>query len=210
VPPEDTLLWSDEGVQGAFRFLKKLWRAVFEHVSRGPTVPLDKQSLGGAQREMRHLVHETLVKVTDDISRRRKFNTAIAANMELMNALARFEDDSPGSRVVRQEALELVVLMLSPVVPHACHALWHALGHETAVVNERWPVVDAEAVAQDTLEIVVQVNGKLRGRISVPAGADDETVKQAALNDANVQRFVLDKPIRKVIVVKGKLVNVVV
>jgi leucyl-tRNA synthetase len=210
VPPEDTLLWSDEGVQGAFRFLKKLWKAVFEHVCLGPTEPLDKSSLDAAQREMRHLAHEALVKVTDDVGRRRKFNTAIAANMELMNALARFEDGSAAGRAVRQEALELVVLMLSPVVPHICHALWRALGHETAAIDERWPLADAEAVIQDTLEIVVQVNGKLRGRISVPASADEETVKQAALSDANVRRFVLDKPIRKVIVVKGKLVNVVV
>jgi leucyl-tRNA synthetase len=210
VPPEDTLLWSDEGVQGAFRFLKKLWKAVYEHVSRGPAAALDRAALSPAQRELRHLVHETLIKVTDDISRRRKFNTAIAANMELMNALGRFEDDSPSGRALRQEALELVVLMLSPVVPHVCHSLWHALGHETAVVDERWPVPDQDAVAQDMLEIVVQVNGKLRGRISVPAGADDEALRQAALSDANVQRFVLDKPVRKVIVVRGKLVNVVV
>jgi len=210
VPPEDTLLWSDEGVQGAFRFLKKLWKTVFEHVGRGPAPALDKPALNPAQREMRHLVHETLVKVTDDLSRRRKFNTAIAANMELMNALARFEDRTPAGRAVLQEALELVVLMLSPVVPHVCHSLWHSLGRGTAVVDECWPVPDPEAVSQDTLEIVVQVNGKLRGRISVPASADDEALKQAALSDANVQRFVLDKPIRKVIVVKGKLVNVVV
>jgi leucyl-tRNA synthetase len=210
VPPEDTLLWSDEGVQGAFRFLKKLWRAVYEHVSRGPAPALDKTALSAAQRELRHLVHETLVKVTDDFGRRRKFNTAIAANMELMNALARSEDRSPQGRAVLQEALELVVLMLSPVVPHACHSLWRALGRDTAIVDERWPVPDRDAVAQETLEIVVQVNGKLRGRISVPASADDDALRQAALNDANVQRFVLDKPIRKVIVVRGKLVNVVV
>jgi leucyl-tRNA synthetase len=210
VPPEDTLLWSDEGVQGAFRFLKKLWKAVYEHVSRGPAAAPDKSALSPAQRDLRHLVHGTLVKVTDDISRRRKFNTAIAANMELMNALARFEDRSPSGRAVLQEALEHVVVMLSPVVPHICHSLWHALGRDSAIVDERWPVPDPDAVAQDMLEIVVQVNGKLRGRISVPASADDEALRQAALRDANVQRFVLDKPIRKVIVVKGKLVNVVV
>jgi leucyl-tRNA synthetase len=210
VPPEDTLLWSDEGVQGAFRFLKKLWKAVYEHVSRGPAAAPDKSALSPAQRDLRHLVHGTLVKVTDDISRRRKFNTAIAANMELMNALARFEDRSPSGRAVLQEALEHIVVMLSPVVPHICHSLWHALGRDSAIVDERWPVPDPDAVAQDMLEIVVQVNGKLRGRISVPASADDEALRQAALRDANVQRFVLDKPIRKVIVVKGKLVNVVV
>jgi leucyl-tRNA synthetase len=210
VPPEDTLLWSDESVQGAYRFLKKLWKTVFDHVSEGPTQALVTVALDGPQRKLRHLAHETLVKVTDDISRRRKFNTAIAAVMEFMNALAKFEDTSPTGRAVRQEALELVVLMLSPIVPHITHALWHALGRETAIVDERWPQPDPDAISVDTLEIVVQVNGKLRSRINVPAGADDETVKQAALNDANVQRFVLDKPVRKVIVVKDKLVNVVV
>jgi leucyl-tRNA synthetase len=210
VPPEDTLLWSDESVQGAFRFLKKLWKMVFDHVSDGPAQALVTVALDGLQRELRHLAHETLVKVTDDISRRRKFNTAIAAVMEFMNALGKFDDATPTGRAVRQEALELVVLMLAPIVPHITHTLWHALGRETAIVDERWPQPDPDAISRDTLEIVVQVNGKLRSRIIVPAGADEETVKQAALNDANVQRFVLDKPVRKVIVVKDKLVNVVV
>jgi leucyl-tRNA synthetase len=210
VPPEDTLLWSDESVQGASRFLKRLWRMVFDHVSEGPAQALVTVALDGPQRELRHLAHETLVKVTDDISRRRKFNTAIAAVMEFMNALGKFDDATPTGRAVRQEALELVVLMLAPIVPHITHTLWHALGRETAIVDERWPQPDPDAISRDTLEIVVQVNGKLRSRINVPAGADEETVKQAALNDANVQRFVLDKPVRKVIVVKDKLVNVVV
>jgi leucyl-tRNA synthetase len=210
VPPEDTLLWSDESVQGAFRFLKKLWKMVFDHVSEGPAQALVTVALDGPQRELRHLAHETLVKVSDDISRRRKFNTAIAAVMEFMNALGKFDDATPTGRAVRQEALELVVLMLAPIVPHIAHTLWHALGRETAIVDERWPQPDPDAISRDTLEIVVQVNGKLRSRINVPAGADDETVKQAALADANVQRFVLDKPVRKVIVVKDKLVNVVV
>jgi leucyl-tRNA synthetase len=210
VPPEDTLLWSDESVQGASRFLKRLWRMVFDHVSEGPAQALVTVALDGPQRELRHLAHETLVKVTDDISRRRKFNTAIAAVMEFMNALGKFDDATPTGRAVRQEALELVVLMLAPIVPHITHTLWHALGRATAIVDERWPQPDPDAISRDTLEIVVQVNGKLRSRINVPAGADEETVKQAALNDANVQRFVLDKPVRKVIVVKDKLVNVVV
>jgi leucyl-tRNA synthetase len=210
VPPEDTLLWSDESVQGAYRFLKKLWKTVFDHVSEGPTQALVTIALDGPQRELRHLAHETLVKVTDDISRRRKFNTAIAAVMEFMNALGKFEDDTPTGRAVRQEALELVVLMLAPIVPHITHALWRALGRDSALIDERWPQPDPDAISRDTLEIVVQVNGKLRSRITVPAGADEETVKQAALADANVQRFVLDKPVRKVIVVKDKLVNVVV
>jgi leucyl-tRNA synthetase len=213
-PPEDTLEWSDEGVQGAQRFLKRLWKAVHEHVTKSvsPSVlvtKLDHGALSGAQREMRHLSHQMLTKVSDDIGRRRTFNTAIAAVMELMNALARFEDDSDGGRAVRQEALELAVLTLAPIVPHVCHVLWQALGHPDAVIDARWPEPDPAALMQDVLEIVVQVNGKLRGRIQVPASADEATITRAALGDANVQRFVMDKPVRRVIV-KGKLVNVVV
>jgi leucyl-tRNA synthetase len=213
-PPEDTLEWSAEGVQGAQRFLKRLWKAVHEHVVKGVAnsalvAKIDHEALTGAQREMRHLTHQMLTKVTDDIGRRRTFNTAIAAVMELMNGLARFKDDSEGGRAVRQEALEIVVLALAPIVPHVCHVLWQALGQPGAVIDARWPEPDPAALTQDVLEIVVQVNGKLRGRIRVPATADEAAITQAALSDANVQRFVMDKPVRRVIV-KGKLVNVVV
>jgi len=210
-PPEDTLEWSDDGVQGAFRFMKRLWKAVYDHVSAGgERAALDPAVLTAEQREMRHLVHQTLVKVTDDVGRRRTFNTAIAAVMELMNALAKFEDAAPQGRAVAQEALELIVLMLSPIVPHAAHALWHELGHSGAIVDAPWPSSDAGALAQDAIEIVAQVNGKLRSRITVPADADEEAIKAAALADANVRRFVEGRPVRKVIVVKGRLVNVVV
>jgi leucyl-tRNA synthetase len=213
-PPEDTLEWSDEGVQGAQRFLKRLWKAVHEHVTTGgdsgAAAPrIEHATLTGAQREMRHLAHQMLVKTTDDIGRRRTFNTAIAAVMELMNALARFEDQTAAGRSVRQEALEFIVLTLAPIVPHVCHELWRALGHRDALIDARWPEPDPAALSQDVLEIVVQVNGKLRGRIRVPASADEAAITQAALSDSNVQRFVLDKPVRRVIV-KGKLVNVVV
>jgi leucyl-tRNA synthetase len=155
-------------------------------------------------------VHETLVKVTIDIGRRRTFNTAIAAVMELMNSLGRFEDRSPQGRAVLQEALEIVVLALSPVVPHACHALWRELGHATAVVDERWPVADPRALERDTIEVVVQVNGRLRGRVTVPADADAGQVRAAAEADANVQRYVEGKPVRKFVYVPGKLANLVV
>jgi leucyl-tRNA synthetase len=213
-PPEDTLEWSDEGVQGAQRFLKRLWKAVHEHITRGVTesaqvAKIDHGALTAPQREMRHLTHQMLTKVTDDVGRRRTFNTSIAAVMELMNALAKFADDSEGGRAVRQEALEITVLALAPIVPHICHVLWQELGQPGAVIDARWPEPDAAALTQDVLEIVVQVNGKLRGRIQVPASADEAAITQAALSDANVQRFVLDKPVRRVIV-KGKLVNVVV
>jgi leucyl-tRNA synthetase len=159
---------------------------------------------------LRRQVHETLVKVTTDIGKRRTFNTAIAAVMELMNAVTRYDDRSPQGRAVVQEALETVVLVLSPVVPHACHALWRELGHATHLVDERWPEPDPRALVRASVEVVVQVNGKLRGRVTVPAGADEATVREAALADPNVQRFMEGKPVRKFVYVPGKLANVVV
>ena len=130
--------------------------------------------------------------------------------MELLNAVGRFEDATPAGRVVRHEALEIIVRVLAPIVPHLCHALWQALGHERAVVDERWPEVDPAALAQDTVEMVVQVNGKLRGRIRVASGAAESDVRTAALGAEHVERFVAGKPVRKVIIVPGKLVNIVV
>jgi leucyl-tRNA synthetase len=209
-PPEQSLEWSDEGVEGAFRFMKRLWKAVHQHVSGGAAPALDVAALPGAGRDLRRQVHETLAKVTTDIGRRRTFNTAIAAVMELMNAVARYEDRSPQGRAVVQEALEIVVLALSPVVPHACHTLWRELGHSTAIVDERWPRVDEGALARETIEVVVQVNGKLRGRVTVASDADEGAVREAALADANVQRFMEGKPVRKFVYVPGKLANVVV
>jgi leucyl-tRNA synthetase len=209
-PPEQTLEWSDEGVEGAFRFMKRLWKAVHQHVAAGAAPALDATALSAPQRELRRQVHETLAKVTTDVGRRRTFNTAIAAVMELMNSLARFEDRTAQGRAVVQEALEIVVLVLAPVVPHACHTLWRELGHSTAAVDERWPQVDAAALARDTIEVVVQVNGKLRGRVTVPSDADEGAVREAALADSNVQRFMEGKPVRKFVYVPGKLANLVV
>jgi len=218
-PPEQSLEWSDDGVQGAARFLRRLWKAVFEHVSAPatgdwPLVTGQNRQMGSAlsagQRDLRRLAHQTLDKVTDDYGRRRIFNTAIAAVMELMNALAKFEDESEQGRAVVQEALELVVIMLSPIVPHICHALWQELGHSGAIVDVSWPTPDAEALKQDAVELVVQVNGKLRGRVSVASGALDDQTKAAALADENVKKWIDGKPIKKMIVVPGKLVNIVV
>jgi leucyl-tRNA synthetase len=208
-PPEQTLEWSDEGVEGAFRFMKRLWRAVHQHVADGPAPALDPAALDAPQRDLRRQVHETLAKVTVDIGRRRTFNTAIAAVMELMNSLARFDDRSEQGRALLQEALEIVVLVLAPVVPHACHALWRELGHSGLVVDARWPEADPRALERETIEVVVQVNGRLRGRVIVPADADEATVREAALADPNVQRFMEGRPLRKFIYVRGKLANVV-
>jgi leucyl-tRNA synthetase len=210
VPPEHTFEWSDEGAEGAFRFLKRLWKIVYAHVQGGPPGRLDVAALDGPQRELRRQVHQALVKVGDDIGRRRTFNTAIAATMELLNALARFTDSSHAGRAVMQEALDFMVLVLSPVIPHAAQAMWRELGHATLVVDERWPQHDPSALVQDTVEIVVQVNGKLRARIAVAAGADESIAREAALADPGVAKFVAGQPVRKLIYVPGKLVNVVV
>jgi leucyl-tRNA synthetase len=219
-PPEQTLEWSEEGVQGQFRFLRRLWKAVHEHVAAGPAAPSDARAphaprlagerLTGAAAELRRQAHQTLVRVTDDIARRRVFNTAIAAVMELLNAVTRYDEAGPLARAVRHEALEMVVLCLAPMVPHICHELWHALGHDGALIDERWPQPDPLALVQETVELIVQVNGKLRGRVSVAAGADEATARAAALADATVRRFAGAGPPRRVIYVPGKLVNIVV
>ena len=209
-PPEQALEWSDEGVQGSSRFLKRFWGAVEKHVAGGPAAELDVSALDTGQKDLRRKTHETISKISDDIGRRNMFNTAVAAAMELLNAVNRFEDGSGQGRAVEREALEAVVLVLSPMVPHICHALWQMLGHETALIDQRWPEVDESALARDLVEIVVQVNGKLRGKISVTADADKQTIIDQALADPNAQRFIGDSEVRKTIVVPGRLVNIVV
>jgi len=197
-------------VQGAFRFIKRLWKAVYDHVSSGPAAPPDKSALSEAQRALRRQSHQTLAKVTDDIGRRRTFNTAIAAVMELLNAAAKFPHSAVQDRSVMQEALEIAVLTLSPIIPHVTHALWRELGHRTALIDEPWRAVDPEALQSATVQMVVQVNGKLRAHITVAVNADEAAVRSAALADPNVQKFIGTSGIRKVIIVPGKLVNVVV
>jgi leucyl-tRNA synthetase len=210
VPPEHTFEWSDEGVEGAFRFIKRLWKLVHVHVAGGAAPAPDKAALDGPQRALRRKVHEAVAKVGDDIGRRRTFNTAVAAAMELYNALSAFADRSPQGRAIMQEALDLVVLVLSPIVPHATQAMWRALGHSTLVIDERWPEPDAAALVKDTVEIVVQVNGRLRARIALAAGADEQVAREAALADPGVAKFVAGQPVRKLVYVPGKLLNVVV
>ncbi len=209
-PPEQTLEWSDEGVQGAFRFIRRLWTAVYQHVSGGSAVAVEKSALNAAQKDLRRAAHQALVKVTDDIGRRRTFNTAVAAVMELLNAVSKFDDRSPQGRAVVQEALEFAVIGLSPIVPHVCHALWKALGHDEAIIDVSWPPADPEALSQDALTLVVQVNGKLRGQITVAVDADEATIRAAALADETVKRFIGDATPKKIVVVPRKLVNVVV
>jgi leucyl-tRNA synthetase len=209
-PPEQTLEWSDEGVQGASRFIKRLWKAVHEHVRQGAPAALDKSALTDGQRTIRRQAHHALAKITDDIGRRRTFNTAIAAAMELLNALSKFPQSSPQDRAVMQEALEIAVLGLSPIIPHVTHALWKALGHSTALIDEPWMPVDAAALQTSSISLVVQVNGKLRGHITVAAGADEATVRAAALAEPHARKFIGEAAVRKIIIVPGKLVNIVV
>ncbi|MGD2075559.1 MAG: leucine--tRNA ligase [Gammaproteobacteria bacterium] len=208
-PPEQSLEWSDSGVEGASRFLHRLWRAVRAHIREGAP-PLQLGALDERQRAFRRNVHETIRKVGDDVGRRYTFNTAVAANMELLNALGRFEDPSDNGRALRQEALESIVLMLAPIVPHISQALWEALGHSEAVVDRSWPEADDVALVRQSIELVVQVNGKMRGRIHVAVDADDEAIRAAALAEPNVQRFIEGKRLRKAITVPGRLVNLVV
>jgi leucyl-tRNA synthetase len=209
-PPEQSLEWSDSAVEGAHRFLKRLWRLVAEHVERGPAPSLDTDALDDAQRDLRRKTHETIAKESDDYGRRLTFNTAIAAVMELCNDIGRLDGDAPVSRAVVDEALNAVVLMLCPIVPHLCHHLWQRLGHDGDVMVAPWPQVDDSALARDSIEMVVQVNGKVRAKMTVPADIAREAAEEAALAQPNVQRFLEGKTVRKRIVVPGKLVNIVV
>ncbi len=210
-PPEQSLEWSDSGVEGASRFLNRLWKAVYRHVSSGTTVVPGTDGLDESQKAFRFKLHETIRKVGDDVGRRYTFNTAIAANMELLNEVGKFSDTSDRGRALIQEALEASVLMLSPIVPHIAQVLWEALGHEdTPVVDARWPEADASALVQDCVQLIVQVNGKMRGKITVPADADNDSIISTAMEAPNVQRFVEGKALRKQIVVPGRLVNLVV
>jgi leucyl-tRNA synthetase len=209
-PPDQALEWQDSGVEGASRFLRRVYGLVHEHVSAGPVpAPRTGETLDEAAVALRRKLHETIAKVGDDIGRRYTFNTAIAAIMELCNALGRYTASDAAARGVRQEALEAVVLMLQPVTPHLSHALWIALGGDGAAVDQRWPEVDDAALARDEIELVVQVNGKRRSQIAVAAEADEATIREQALADANVGRFIEGLTVRKVIVVPGRLVNVV-
>ena len=207
-PPEHALEWSDKGVQGAYRFLKKLWVLIEKHCSEDPLKPID--DLNGNQKELRYKTHSTIVKVSDDIGRRYKFNTAIAAIMELLNSVTRFDDDSHKGRSVVRESLETIILLLSPIVPHICHELWKKLNYKTSLIDEKWPNADKLALAKDSIEIVVQVNGKLRSRIIVDVNADEEKIKSLVIKDKNVQRYIGKNKVKNIIIVPGRLVNVVV
>lgn len=210
-PPEKDLDWNEQGVDGCYRFLNRVWKLVHEQLEAVSAAPeLDASALSDEERSLRRAVHKTLKKVTEDIDERFHFNTAIAAVMELMNSLQGARLNSPQAAAVMKEALELVVTMLAPFVPHITEELWQTLGHTTPLSATDWPAWDREAVVDEELLVVVQVNGKLRSKLSVAVGLDEEAIKQLALADDKVKVFTDGLQIRKVIYVPGKLVNIVV
>ncbi|MEP6512072.1 MAG: class I tRNA ligase family protein, partial [Dokdonella sp.] len=209
-PPDQSLEWNEAGVEGMSRFLRRFWREVVTHAANPDHPVVDVAVLNAAQKSLRRQVHETIRKVSDDIGRRYAFNTAIAALMELLNATARFDDMSEQGRAVRHEALESMVLLLNPVTPHISHALWQVLGHgETLIEDQRWPKADPVALVKDTLTLAVQVDGKLRGTIEVAVSESTDEIERLALAQPKVAEFVAGQTPRKIIVVPGKIVNIV-
>ena len=213
-PPEQTLEWSESAVEGAHRFLRRFWKQAAEHIAGGdvPAVDLtlDINSLTKEQKDLRRKVHETIKKVSDDCERRLTFNTAIAAIMELNNAISKFQVNHGQDRAVMREAIEATTLMLAPIAPHAMHSIWQALGHPEPVLDAAWPVADEAALKKEAITLVVQVNGKVRAKLEVPAGLEKDAIEKLALEHDNVSKFTDGLTVRKVIVVPGKLVNIVV
>ena len=209
-PAEMTLEWQESGVEGAKRFLGRVWNLVYQYQQNPAKTALDVTALSADQKALRREVHKTIAKVSDDIGRRQTFNTAIAAIMELMNKLTKAPLESEQDRAVMAEALSAVVRMLYPITPHICFELWQTLGYETAIDTAEWVKADESAMVEDEKLIVVQVNGKVRGKVTVAADADEETVKTIAFADENVKKFTDGQQIVKVIYVAGKLLNVVV
>ncbi|MDP2027581.1 leucine--tRNA ligase [Sulfuriferula sp.] len=209
-PPEQSLEWSDAGVEGAFRFLKRLWKAAHDHVSAGIVPAYTRGELSPELKALRLQLHSAIKKISDDYSRRQTFNTAIAAVMELLNSLAKQDGASLAARAVSQEVLERAVLMLSPIVPHLCEALWTALQPGSRLLDQAWPTVDEAALVQDEITLMLQVNGKLRGEIVVSKSTPRETIEQLALNHDAAQKFMAGQAAKKVVVVPGRLVNIVV
>ncbi len=210
-PPEQSLEWADSGVEGANRFLRRLWKAVYDHVSLGEIAAYAAGDLNTELKAIRLQLHSTIEKVADDYSRRHSFNTAISSVMELMNALAKIEATDALTRSVRQEVLQNVALLLSPIVPHICQALWTELNPTSHILDATWPIADKAAMVQDEVELVLQVNGKLRGSMVVSKQMPKEAIEQLAITQACITKFLVDgQTVRKIIVVPNKLVNVVI
>ena len=206
-PPEQTLDWHDSGVEGASRFLRRLWKTAQAHLTKGDVTALNAETLTDGQKDLRRKTHETIKKVSDDYGRRQTFNTAIAAVMELMNDISKFSDDSEQGLAVEREALESATLLMAPVAPHIAHVLWNAFGHEGAVIDAAWPGYDEAALVRSNIEMVVQINGKVRAKLQVAADAAEDAIIELAKADANVAKFLEGKEIKMCKVIKGKLVT---
>ena len=209
-PPDQQLEWSDSGVEGAFRFLKRVWKAVHEHVEQGPVSAYREGEVTSAAKALRLQLHQTIQKIDDDFGRRKTFNTAIAAVMELLNALGKFDEQTPTARSVVQEALEAVILLLTPIVPHISQTLWAELRPGSALLDQSFPKADPVALVQSEIELMIQVNGKLRGSLRVAKDADKATLEQLAMTHEAVQKQLAGGTAKKIVVVPGRLINVVI
>jgi leucyl-tRNA synthetase len=210
-PPEQSLEWSDSAVGGSHKFLKRLWNLTHKHLAAGAAPALDSAALNKAEQDLRRKTHETIAKVSDDFGRRLTFNTAIAAIMELTNEVAKLDTSAGGQALaVEREAIETIVKLLAPIVPHICHYLWSELGHSDIMIDSPWPAADEAAMVKSSIELVVQINGKVRAKIEVAADADEAAVLDIAMNHDNVQKFIEGKEIKMRKVIPGKLVTIAV
>lgn len=208
-PPEQSLEWSDSAVEGSYRFLRRFWKLAYTHLQSGEVPALNKAALNQNQQDVRRKTHETIKKVTEGVTRRYAYNTAIAAVMELCNEIGKLQDRDPQSLAVEREALETAILLLAPITPHITHTLWQAFGYTQPVIDQSWPECDESALIKSTVEIVIQVNGKLRAKIAVAADSEQESVIELAKSLENVSKFIEDATIRKIIWVPNKLLNIV-
>ena len=211
-PPEQSLEWSDKAINGSFRFLKRLWSSVQSRKDQITGIDdLDKQdNLSDKQKGLMRKTHQTIAKVSDDIGRRYTFNTAIAAVMELVNELNAFEINDDVDKKVVKEAIKAIILLLSPIVPHICNRLWLDLGYDSSIIDESWPTHNPELMVQENVEIVIQVNGKLRSKITVDQSIDDKALEELVMMDEKIKKYTDGHTVKKIIIVPKKLVNIVI
>ena len=207
-PPEQSLEWVDQGVEGGNRFIRRLWKLVYEHSQKGIVNKYKSGELSSEQKKLRTSLHQTITKVTNDYQVRKQFNTVIAAIMELLNSYTKL-GDAVGQEL-SQELLENVVILLSPITPHICEELWQILRPNTEILEQQWPAADNAALEVDEVEMIIQVNGKLRGKIMIDKSLSKEQVEVMAKDNSNVQKFITGQTIKKIIVVPNKLINIVV
>ena len=212
-PPDQSLEWSDQGVQGSFRFLNRIWNLIQEHVDTGIPEKLEFDNNNKEALSLRIKTHQTLKKVKDDYERRHAFNTAIASVMELSNKIPKqfiTNNSSLSERSAAHEAIKNIVIMLAPITPHLSQHLWWELGKDTPIIDHAWPEADPELLIEETVEIAVQINGKLRATVNLDPNANQETFENKALADVNVQKYLENKDIKKIIFVPGRLINIVI